>query len=308
MCTKCSLSRPEHLQQFSICFARSGFYEQRVFKRAHELHIGRLIVSKPEIEYVVRHIDDHPDMVTSLNFTREFYERVKDHYKEEAGWFFSNPNLQSILVTAHADIEFIHQHILKQMSEQSSLELDDLVLQLVEKVMNTFGNKTKVDVLPESLKRHHLTTIERARDYLFQNFSKDISLQQVAEHCCVSLFHFSRIFKSIMNRSPHQYLKEIRLNNAQLLLQIHRSLRHRDCFSKWLQQPGTFRHIVQAKICSCASFNQEVAFNKWVKTIVEEKQSMESLKEVKSIHEVKKHYKKRKRLQIESFCKYLMLQ
>ena len=219
LCTKCSLSKPEHLQQFSICLARSGFYEQRIFKHAHELHIGRLIVSKPEIEYVVRHIDDHPDMVTSLNFTREFYERVKDHYKEEAGWFFSNPNLQSILVTAHADIEFIHQHILKQMSEQSSLELDDLVLQLVEKVMNTLGNKTKVDVLPESLTRHHLTTVEKARDYLFQNFTKDISLQQLAEHCCVSLFHFSRIFKSIMNCSPHQYLKEIRLNNAQLLLQ-----------------------------------------------------------------------------------------
>lgn len=219
MCTKCSLSKPEHLQQFSICFTRSGFYEQRVFKRAHELHIGRLIVSKPEIEYVVRHIDDHPDMVTSLNFTREFYERVKDNYNEEAGWFFGNPNMQSILIMAHADIEFIHQHILKQMSEQSSLELDDLVLLLVEKVMNTVGNKTKVDVLSESLKRHHLTTIEMARDYLFQNFTKDITLQQLAEHCCVSLFHFSRIFKSIMNRSPHQYLKEIRLNNAQLLLQ-----------------------------------------------------------------------------------------
>ena len=179
LCTKCSLSKPEHLQQFSICLARSGFYEQRIFKHAHEVHIGRLIVSKPEIEYVVRHIDDHPDMVTSLNFTREFYERVKGHYKEEAGWFLSNPNLQSILVTAHADIEFIHRHILKQMSEQSSLELDDLVLQLVEKVMNTLGNKTQVDVLPDSLTRHHLTTVEKARDYLFQNFTKDITLATI---------------------------------------------------------------------------------------------------------------------------------
>jgi AraC family transcriptional regulator len=218
-CTRCSISKLEHLQQFSICFVRSGFYEQRVFKRAHELHIGRLIVSKPEIEYVVKHIDNHPDLVTSLNFTHDFYEKVKDHYKEEARWFFSNKDLQSILVTAHAEIEFIHQRILKQVAEPSSLEMDDLVLQLVEKVMFTLGNKPRVTVLPETLKRHHLNTIESARDYLFQNFSKGISLQQLAEHCCVSLFHFSRIFKSIMNCSPHQYLKEIRLNHAQLLLQ-----------------------------------------------------------------------------------------
>ena len=218
-CMKCCISKLEHLQEFSICFVRSGFYEQRIFKRAHELHIGRLIVSKPEIEYVVRHIDDHPDLVTSFNFTHDFYERVTDHFKQEARWFFSNPDLQSLLVTAHADIEFIHQRILKQASQQTSLELDDLVLQLVEKVMHTLGNKPKVEPLSETLKRHHLNTIERARDFLFQNFAKDISLQQLAEHCCVSLFHFSRIFKSIMNCSPHQYLKEIRLNQAQLLLQ-----------------------------------------------------------------------------------------
>lgn len=218
-CTKCCISKLEHLNQFSICFVRSGFYEQRVFKREHELHIGRLIVSKPEIEYVVRHIDDHPDLVTSLNFTNDFYHRVKDHFKQEANWFFSNPDVQSILVTAHADIEFLHQRILKTALVEPSLEIDDLVLQLVEKVMHTLGNKPKVEPLPESLKRHHLNTIESARDYLFQNFAKDISLNQLAEHCCVSLFHFSRIFKSIMNCSPHQYLKEIRLNHAQLLLQ-----------------------------------------------------------------------------------------
>jgi len=216
---KCSLSKLEHLKEFSICFVRSGFYEQRVFKRAHELHIGRLIVSKPEIEYVVRHIDNHPDLVTSLNFTHDFYEKVRDHFKEEVRWFFSNRDLQSILVTAHAEIEFIHQRILKQASQQTSLEMDDLVVQLVEKVMRTLGNKPKIEPLPETLKRHHLNTIESARDYLFQNFAKDISLQQLAEHCCVSLFHFSRIFKSIMNCSPHQYLKAIRLNHAQLLLQ-----------------------------------------------------------------------------------------
>jgi AraC-like DNA-binding protein len=183
------------------------------------MHVGRLVVSKPEIEYVVRHIDDHPDLCTSFNFTDAFYEKVKDHFREEAKWFFSNPDLQSLLLTAHADIEFLHQRILAQATQQSSLELDDLVLQLVEKVMNTMGNKPRVEPLTESLKKHHLFTVEKARDFLFQNFSKDISLQQLADHCCVSLFHFSRIFKSIMNSSPHQYLAELRLSNAQLLLQ-----------------------------------------------------------------------------------------
>jgi AraC family transcriptional regulator len=175
MCTKCSISDPEHLQQFSICFVRSGFYEQRIFRRSHELHVGRFIVSKPDIEYVVRHIDGHPDVVTSFNFTREFYNRIKDHFKKEAGWFFNNPDLQSILFTTDVDIEFIHRRILEQKSKPPSLELDELVIQLVEKVMNVFGNKTKVDVLPESLRRHHLNTVEMARDFLFENLARTLS-------------------------------------------------------------------------------------------------------------------------------------
>jgi AraC-like DNA-binding protein len=182
------------------------------------MHIGRLIVSKPNIEYVVRHIDDQPDLCTSFNFTDDFYEKVKDHYREESKWFFSNPDLHSLLVTSHAEIEYLHQLILSQVKLNDSLEIDDLVLQLVEKVMLTLGNKPVVPPLTERLKKYHLGTIEKARDFLFLNFSNKISLQQLADHCCVSLFHFSRIFKEVMNQSPYQYLTELRLNHSKLLL------------------------------------------------------------------------------------------
>ena len=218
-CTECSISKLEQLDKFSICFVRNGFYEQRIFRRNQEMHVGRLVVSKPNIEYVVRHIDDHPDLCTSFNFTDAFYEKVKDHYRPEAQWFFSNPDLHSILLTSHADVEYLHQLILRQVIQKSSLEIDDLVLQLVEKVMFTLGNKPDVLPLSETLKKYHLSTIEKARDFLFLNFNKDVSLQQLADHCCISLFHFSRIFKAVMNQSPHQYLTELRLTHSKRLLQ-----------------------------------------------------------------------------------------
>jgi transcriptional regulator GlxA family with amidase domain len=60
--------------------------------------------------------------------------------------------------------------------------------------------------------------VENARAYIFENFAQNISLQQLAKHCLVSPFHFSRIFKTIMNISPHQYLAEVRLNHAKVLL------------------------------------------------------------------------------------------
>jgi Transcriptional regulator containing an amidase domain and an AraC-type DNA-binding HTH domain len=217
-CMECSVSRQEQCEHFSICFVRSGYYEQHVFRHEQQMHIGRLLVSKPEIEYFIKHINNQPDLCTSFNFTNHFYELVKDQYAKESQWFFKNPDIQSLLLTSHAEIEFLHQRILTKVKQHASLELDELVIRLVEKVMHTMGNAPATAPLSETLKKHHLVTVQKARAYLFENFEKNISLQELADHCCVSLFHFSRIFKAILNASPHQYLTELRLNHAQLLL------------------------------------------------------------------------------------------
>jgi AraC family transcriptional regulator len=68
------------------------------------------------------------------------------------------------------------------------------------------------------LKKNHLLTIERAKEYITQHFSDDISLQDIAAHCYVSPFHFSRIFKTFTSFAPHRFLLSIRLQHAEMLL------------------------------------------------------------------------------------------
>ncbi|HEX7764059.1 MAG TPA: helix-turn-helix transcriptional regulator, partial [Cellvibrio sp.] len=62
-------------------------------------------------------------------------------------------------------------------------------------------------------------TVEKATNYLLSRFDQNISLQELADHCCVSVFHFSRIFKTIMQQSPYKYLSSIRLAHAKMLLE-----------------------------------------------------------------------------------------
>ena len=93
-----------------------------------------------------------------------------------------------------------------------------MVIELLERVINILTNSKPVPTVADSLKQFHLGTVENARAYIFENFSNNISLQQLSQHCLVSPFHFSRIFKTIMNISPHQYLAEVRLNHAKVLL------------------------------------------------------------------------------------------
>jgi AraC family transcriptional regulator len=220
-CTKCNTSGKEYTSAFGMCFVRSGYFEQNVFRKAHEAYTGRVLIAKPGIEHVTRHIDNQPDICTVFHFKDSFYERVQDQYNKEISWFIKNADIHSVLIQTSPEIDYLHHCILEKLFVYPSdnLLIDDLVIRMVNSIMNVMGNIPKPSVISESMKKYHLTTVEKAKFFILKHFEKNISLQQLADHCCLSLFHFSRIFKSIAGISPHQYLLQIRLQHAGILLQ-----------------------------------------------------------------------------------------
>jgi AraC-like DNA-binding protein len=185
------------------------------------VHVGRVLVTKPGSEHIARHIDEQPDVCSVFDFSQEFYESLKEHYRYDIPWFFENNDIHSLLLKCGPELDYLHDAVIKltKPGNAQQLQIDDLVLRLVDRVMNTLGNNNNVEPVPSNLKRFHLTTIEKAKNFMLANFDRNISLQQLADHCCVSLFHFSRIFKAVMKITPHQYLSEVRLNHARVLLE-----------------------------------------------------------------------------------------
>jgi AraC family transcriptional regulator len=219
-CDICSVSEPEYNDSFCISFIRKGFFEYRTFRRNDEVHVGRILLSKPDYEHTTRHIDQQPDITTVFEFNRIFLREIGERYGKEAGWFFLNKDIHSILLNNNAETEYLHYNILKKIrsGQSGNLEIDELVIMLLEKVILILSNSSEPLSIEDKLKQHHLVTAESARDYLQGHFAENISLQQLAQHCCVSPFHFSRIFKSILQTSPHQYLSTVRLQHAKILL------------------------------------------------------------------------------------------
>ena len=220
-CDRCSVSQPEYNESMFISFIRKGFFEYKTLRRNDELHVGRFLISKPAYEHTTRHIDNQPDVTTSFKFTTGFFHNIQEQYASGAGWFLSNNDIHSLMLHANPQLDYLHHRILQLLGQRkaSGLKIDELVMDMVEKVMQLIsGNPEEIAPVSDSLKRFHLVTIENAKEYILEHFSADISLHQLAQHCNVSPFHFSRIFKSIMNVSPHQYLTDIRLNHARILL------------------------------------------------------------------------------------------
>lgn len=69
-----------------------------------------------------------------------------------------------------------------------------------------------------SKKKEYMETIMTACNYINENFTKAISLDDAADITGFSKFHFSRIFKQCMNMTFYEYLNNKRVSKAEELL------------------------------------------------------------------------------------------
>jgi len=218
-CDICSVSDIEYNESLCLSFIRKGYFEYHTFRRRDEVHAGRVLVSKPGFEHIAGHIDGQPDITTVVEFTSPFFVEITEQYKD-AEWFLRNNDIHSLMLRSNAEVDYLYNSLWKRLEKRNAtgLQLDEMVLDLLDKVMGILTHSQTIENLSVNLKQFHLGTVESAKSYIFENFSQDISLQELATHCLVSPFHFSRIFKAFMNMSPYQYLAEVRLNHAKVLL------------------------------------------------------------------------------------------
>ena len=65
---------------------------------------------------------------------------------------------------------------------------------------------------------HNLDIISPALNYLSKNYYEQITVEELANLCNISITHFRRIFNSVMEIAPMEYLFHIRIKMAVILL------------------------------------------------------------------------------------------
>lgn len=217
-CTDCRTSKPEYNAAFCISFVRKGNFLFNVFRHSLDSYTGCVLVTKPNYERTVTHTHEVPDECTIFEFKNDFFANLLEHYGGVP--FFQDNDWHSTLIKTSAETEFLHFHIIKLVlaGSGSKLQIDNSVIEIIDKVLSNITNYKPDHKIDARLKKNHLVTMERAKEYLANHFTEDISLLQIATHCYVSPFYFSRLFKTFTSVSPHQYLLTLRLKNAELLL------------------------------------------------------------------------------------------
>jgi AraC family transcriptional regulator len=217
-CKDCSTSKPEHSESFSISFVRKGNFLFNVYKHSLDSYTGCVLITKPWYERTVTHTHAIPDECTIFDFTQPFFDEIKESYN--TFHFLVNNDVHASLVKTDAAAEVLHRRVLLQVCSNTTekLKMDSMVMDIIENIFGKINDYKHPHQLPISLKKYHLTTIETAKEYILLHYQNDISLVELARHCHVSPFYFSRIFKQITAYSPYQFLTAVRLKNAALLI------------------------------------------------------------------------------------------
>lgn len=216
-CQDCSVSEKEYQENFSIAYIRKGNFRFNVFRNDLDAYSGLFLICKPGYEYNVGHVHDMPDECTIFSFSPHSTSLLLAQ-AETFSFFFNNPDMQSLLVTATPEMEYLHFCIFNLLSSSRFplLYVEQLMVELFVMVLSAYTKSNAGAGLTEKQKRYYLPVIETVKEFINAHYTEDISLSQLAALGNMSPFHFNRLFRQITLSSPYSYLRQIRLKEAQL--------------------------------------------------------------------------------------------
>lgn len=153
----------------------------------------------------------------------------------------------------HADRGLTDEFMINQYLEHLLLNYCSVYADQVHSKAIKLGNSTRSGVRMDIVKR-----IAMAKDFIISNHEKNINLDDIAGVACFSVSHLIRIFRLIYNKSPYQYLIQVRLERAKYYLRNSESSIQqivnmvgfenpssfiRSFRTTYSITPGAFRHI-----------------------------------------------------------------
>ena len=214
-CHACAGTRSgiEHTRVYTLIFLLRGSFRHSTFRQSNFLTSELILFKKPGFDFKAIHEHYVHDNCFYIEFGNDVLDQLATSFSPRVLEFLKNKDQASLLLKNKPSDSFTTWRLHRGTTDTiSSLEFQSTILHLIDSVL---GQEHPSAV---SIDKALHDSIDRAKQFISENYCGDISLDDIAEASCVSPFHFSRVFKNNTGFSPHQYLLEIRMNNARRLL------------------------------------------------------------------------------------------
>jgi AraC family transcriptional regulator len=214
----------------SIRFVFSGNETCTIGRRQLSVHTDSFIILNKGTQFTSQIDSYYPVNVFSIEFDPDFLKDFNYHFFQDSDTeFFEENNLAGRLRETIYPLNEEIKHNIRRLksSLDNGLSDEELINQyLHECLYNCYRvyheeipqRAQKLNFLHFATRLEILRRLNLAKEFLYANYDKNINLEDLAHYSCLSVNHLLRTFKLVYNQSPHQFLIQLRLQRAQLLL------------------------------------------------------------------------------------------
>lgn len=223
-------SYTETTGNFSIRFVFSGNETCSIGRRQLSIHTDSFIILNKGTQFTSNIDPRLPVNVFSIEFDDDFLsdfnkkflrhdkamlfdsDTLTNKLRETIYPFKGDMKLNISLLKNHldrgqGDNELINEYLQRCLYNCYRVYHEEILQKA--KQLNFLHPATRIEILRR---------LNLAKEFLYANYNKSVNLENLANHACLSVNHLLRTFKLVYNQSPHQFLIQLRLQRAQLLL------------------------------------------------------------------------------------------
>jgi len=226
-------SSPEVTGNFTMRFVFGGSEVCTLGRRQLSIQNDSFIVLNKGTQFTATSETDTFVNVFSIEFDEDFLNEFKRFWASRDNVFGNKNGNEGLFQYELIETIYLLKPEMKQAVVMFKEYLDngcddeDLLNECLYRCLLNYYRIYKEEILNKAKKLnflHYSTRIEilrrlnLAREYLHANYFRNVNLELLADHSCLSVNHLLRTFKLAYNQSPHQFLIQLRLQRAQLLL------------------------------------------------------------------------------------------
>jgi AraC-like DNA-binding protein len=160
------------------------------------------------------------------------------------------------------DCPVFHQPIQSAYGKQLFVGLLYAIQNSDAKQISALWNKLFVYLcVHQCIKQSSETThalIEKTMTFIASNYQNPITVRDMANYNCMSVYHYCRIFKALTDISPHQFLMQYRLSMSHKYLQANQSVFDAAIDSGFYDSSHFIRTFYQQMAVSPKSYQQSI--------------------------------------------------
>lgn len=200
--------RDKGRKDYQLLYIASGKSHFFIDGKEHILTAGHMVIFHPDEPQHYKYYKEDRTSVYWVHFTGSQVEKILEHYNiirsEKIIYSGTSPDFQWLFGQIIQELQLCR----KQYDEMLTLLLRNIFI-LIRRSLEI--NKKFTDTMEKE--------VSYAIYYFRDNFNKEINVDEYAQSLNISVSWFIRCFRQITGMTPLQYVINLRISNAQMLLE-----------------------------------------------------------------------------------------